>query len=228
MRRGGVGDGDAAGCRPSRGPCPPWRGRPLARPAPLRRRAAPSPRADVDDLFQVMGDVEHCDAGSGQLAAPARTAAVPRRAPGPRSARRAARSLRADREGAGDLDDLALLHGQVAAAGLRGDRRSPTRSSIAGRPARASRRQPTAGVAAGAAEEHVLGHGQLGHDHRVLVHGGDLGAPGGQVVQRRGRLVAETGPARGPRWTARTGCRSGWTCRRRCGRPGRCTGRRGC
>lgn len=95
----------------------------------------------------------------------------------------------------GDLHELPLLDREILGADVRVDVDPVPREQLPGALAQAAPADEAApgprGVQAVVVEEEVLGDGQVGHDHRLLVDAGDLGLPGRGVPEGGRGLAAE-------------------------------------
>ena len=153
-----------------------------------------------------------------RAAAPARTAAATASALERRGRLVEQQAPGAGGQRPGDLDDLRCSTVRSGAVRARVDLEAPLGHDCASasRIRRQSTRPPAAGLAA---EEDVLGDGELRHHHRVLEDRRDPLAPGVDRAERRRRLAVEAHLAASGR-QSRTGSRRASTCRRRCGRPG--------
>ena len=142
--------------------------------------------ADVEDLLEVVGDVEEGDTGGLHLADLAEQ-------PGDGLSVELGGRLvehdepRAAGHGASDLDELALLDGQLTGHRCRIDVHAERLEYGAGATAhRPPRDEPMVGV-----EEEVLGDRQRADDGRALVHAGDEPAPALGTAERWRGLAVE-------------------------------------
>lgn len=96
----------------------------------------------------------------------------------------------AEGEGSRDLHELPLLDGEILGPGHRVDAHAVPGEQFLGAPPQLP---PADEAAAGVepVEEEVLGDGQVGHDHRLLVDAGDLGLPGRRVPEGGCGLAVE-------------------------------------
>ncbi len=99
---------------------------------------------------------------------------------------------RADGQSAGDLNNLALFDGQPAGLLVDVDVEAPLQHHVVRPLPHAAPVDDRAAVAVRRpVQEHVLGHRQGRHHHRLLVHAGDLGQPGAPVGEAGRRLSAK-------------------------------------
>lgn len=97
---------------------------------------------------------------------------------------------RAEGQRAGDLDELPLLDSEIARPGIRVDLDAVVGEELLRALAQPPPADP-AGVVVEPVEEEVLGDGQVGDDHGLLVDAGDLRLPGRGVPEGGRGLPAE-------------------------------------
>ncbi|GAA3479148.1 hypothetical protein GCM10018966_036780 [Streptomyces yanii] len=96
-----------------------------------------------------------------------------------------------------DLDELPLLHGQIPGPGVGVDLDAVLGEELLRTPAEPSPADPPRLVVQ-PAEEEVLGDGQIGDDHGLLVDARDLRLPGRGVPEGRARAPRRSGPCPRP------------------------------
>ncbi len=131
---------------------------------------------DLIDLFQVMGDVEDADPAAFEPADPFKQAldgGLLQR--GGRLVQD--QEARADREGARDLDHLALLDGEGLCETVNIQVEAPVEHDLPRVRAHGTPVDDAVVIADGAIEKDVFGDGEGGHDHRFLIDAGHQTLP---------------------------------------------------
>lgn len=131
-------------------------------------------------------------------------------------------------QGLRDLDELPLLDGEILGPCGGVDAHPVLGEQFRGPPPEPGPADEAAAGAAGleAVEEEVLGDGQIGHDHRLLVDAGDLGLPGRRGAEGGCGLASEGDRARvGPVQSGEHADEGGLACSVA---PDECVGLAGC